>query len=401
VKICTIIYSYSPYTCGGADVYAEQVSKHLAKRGHKSVVITTKPCLNISSLKPSLEYVDGVKIYRFYPLNLYFLPRPSNSTLVKGIWSLIDTWNPHPYHVVKQILAKEKPDVVHLHTPVSLSLSMFSAVKALKLPLIFTLHDYHLLCKRTFLLHGNGKLCTTPRLICKLYRKISRSIVDSKPDIVISPSQFALDMLVNEGFFHDSAKVVIPNGVEIPKQPVKKLRNEYTNFLYLGSVSKHKGVHFLVQAFRQIKDQKLRLHIAGRGPNLEELKGIAEGDQRIRFYGFVSDESKEELLKMADIFVLPTIWYENSPNVIRESFASGTPVIASRTGGVPELIENGHNGFLFEVGDVIKLKEILEEISQNPAELERLSKGASESAKKYDMGKHMNRLENLYQQIAS
>ena len=401
MKICTIIYSYSPYTCGGADVYAEQVSKHLAKRGHKSVVITTKPCLNISSLKPSLEYVDGVKIYRFYPLNLYFLPRPSNSTLVKGIWSLIDTWNPHPYHVVKQILAKEKPDVVHLHTPVSLSLSMFSAVKALKLPLIFTLHDYHLLCKRTFLLHGNGKLCTTPRLICKLYRKISRSIVDSKPDIVISPSQFALDMLVNEGFFHDSAKVVIPNGVEIPKQPVKKLRNEYTNFLYLGSVSKHKGVHFLVQAFRQIKDQKLRLHIAGRGPNLEELKGIAEGDQRIRFYGFVSDESKEELLKMADIFVLPTIWYENSPNVIRESFASGTPVIASRTGGVPELIENGHNGFLFEVGDVIKLKEILEEISQNPAELERLSKGASESAKKYDMGKHMNRLENLYQQIAS
>jgi len=382
-------------------VYAEQVSKHLAQRGHESVVITTKPCSNISALKPSLEYLDGVKIYRFYPLNLYFLPRPSNSTPVKGIWSLIDTWNPHPYHVVKQILAKERPDVVHLHTPVSLSLSMFSAVKALKLPLIFTLHDYHLLCKRTFLLHANGKLCTNPIPICKLYRKISRGIVDSKPNLVISPSQFALDMLVNEGFFQNSAKVVIPNGVKIPKQPTTKVRNKYMDILYLGSVSRHKGVHFLVQAFRQLKDQKLRLHIAGRGPNLEELKDIAEGDQRIRFYGFVSDESKEELFSMADVFVLPTIWYENSPNVIRESFANGTPVIASRMGGVPELVGNGHNGFLFEAGDVGKLKDILQELSKNPSELEKLSNGASESAKKYDMEGHLNRLEKLYQQIAS
>jgi len=277
---------------------------------------------------------------------------------------------------------------------------MFSAVKALKLPLIFTLHDYFLLCKRTFLLHGNGKICTSPPFICKLYRKISRSIVDSKPDIVISPSQFALDMLVNEGFFHDSAKVVIPNGVEIPEQPVKKLRNEYTNFLYLGSLSKHKGVHFLVQAFRQIRDQKLRLHIAGTGPNLEELKDMADGDQRIKFYGFVSGETKEDLLRRANVFVLPTIGYENSPNVIRESFANGTPVIASRMGGVPELVENRHNGFLFEVGDVGKLKDILEELSQNPSELEKLSNGAFESAKKYDMKEHMNQLETLYQQIA-
>ena len=101
-----------------------------------------------------------------------------------------------------------------------------------------------------------------------------------------------------------------------------------------------------------------------------------------------------------DIHKVKYSWYENSPNVIRESFAYGTPVIASRTGGVPELVENGHNGFLFEVGDVGKLREILEEMSQNPSELERLSNGAFESARKYDMKEHMNKLETLYQQIA-
>lgn len=399
MKISTIIYSYSPYTCGGADIYAEQISKHLAQRGHESVVITTRPYSGMNSLKPLLEYRDKVKIYRFYPLNLYFLPNPPRSTYLRAIWSLIDTWNPHSYYVVKSILAREKPDVVHLHSPVSLSLSMFSAVKSLKLPLILTVHDYHLLCKRTFLLHGNGDLCTNPRAICSFYRRVSRLLASGKPDIVISPSQFALDMMLNAGFFVDAAKFCLPNGVQIPKQPEEKIQNEYLDLLYLGAVSKHKGVHLLIQAFRQVKDQNLRLHIAGAGSDLGEFKNMAEGDPRIKFYGFISGETKDELFKLADLLVLPTIWYENSPNVIRESFASGIPVIASNIGGIPEMVKSGYNGALFEAGNVDELRGVLEELAQDPSKVNRLSKIASESARQYDIEEHVNQLESLYQEI--
>ena len=71
MKICQIIYTYPPYVAGGADIYAERISKELSERGNEIIVITTKPYDGISSLKSSFEMENGIKVYRFYPMNIY------------------------------------------------------------------------------------------------------------------------------------------------------------------------------------------------------------------------------------------------------------------------------------------------------------------------------------------
>jgi len=398
MKICNVIYSYSPYNCGGADIYAENISKYFAKIGHESIVITTKPYSGIISLKPSIEYVNGIKVYRFYPFNIYFIQNNNQKNfLEKAIWSSIDTWNLHTYKVIKNILAREKPDVVHLHTPISFSFSVFNAAKGLNIPLILTLHDYFLLCKRCFLLHGNGKICSNPNPICKLYRNISKRIVDSKPDVVISPSKFALDIHTKEGLFKKSKKIVLPNGIEVPEEPIPKIKKEFIDIFYIGTILQHKGIIILIEAFKKIESGKLRLHIAGTGPLLNQLKELSGDDNRITFYGFVSDKHKENLFNLADIFVLPSIWYENFPVSIQEAFCCSTPVIGSSIGGIPELIQDGYNGFLFEPGNIEELKNIFENLANEPIKLKKMGKNAFESVKEFDMKKHTEKLEEVYE----
>jgi glycosyltransferase involved in cell wall biosynthesis len=398
MKICNIIYSYYPYNCGGADIYAENISKYLAKEGHESIVITTKPYINMNSLIPSIEYIENVKVYKFYPLNIYFIKNNVEKNLFhKAIWSLIDTYNPHPYTIIKKILIEEKPDVVHLHTPISLSLSIYNLIKKLKIPLIFTIHEYFLICKRSFLFRNNGENCKNPNIFCKIYRNFSKIVVDSKPDVVISPSNYSLNVLVKHGFFRDSKKVVLPNGINVPLKPVHKIKNNYVDILYIGAIVKHKGIHLLVKAFNQIKDEKLRLHIAGNGPLLENLKKFANKDNRIKFYGWISEVEKDRLLRLADISVLPSIWYENFPVFIQEAFCYSTPVIGSRIGGIPELVIDGYNGFLCEAGDIESLKRIIREFSLlKKGNIREIIKNVFISVKEYDMEKHVEKLIRVY-----
>lgn len=111
------------------------------------------------------------------------------------------------------------------------------------------------------------------------------------------------------------------------------------------------------------------------------------------------DEELITLYRKANVSVVPSIWYDNSPMVIYESLTNGTPVIGSSMGGIPELIEEGYNGFLFETGNVEELKGILENLIEHPSELKRLEEGAFESVKKYDMDEHVRKLEELYKSV--
>jgi glycosyltransferase involved in cell wall biosynthesis len=396
MKICQIIYTYPPHITGGADIYAERISRELSDKGNELVVITTRPYDGLSSLKPSFEIENGIKVYRFYPMNIYSWINSANKSLFqKMLWNALDIWNLHPYLTIKNILKKEKPDVVHIHTPVWISLSVFDAVKSLKIPVIFTVHDYLLLCRRTLLLHTNGEVCAEPRMFCKWYQGLSRKIVENKPDIVLAPSQFILDMLTANGFFQKSKLIKLPLGIELEERKAGK-SYETIDVLYAGSLIGHKGVDVLIRAFKDLKQKNIRLHILGRGPDQDDLEKLAEDDERINFHGFVGGRELRYFYGKANITVVPSVCFDNSPLVIYESFMNGTPVIGSRIGGIPELIEEGCNGFLFETGNAVELGNILQNLIENPPELKRLEKGAFESRKKYDMKVHIEKLEKIY-----
>lgn len=394
MKICLVSNLYPPSVIGGAEIVVENVANELVKRGHHVTVITTQ-----TEGRSTVEEIKGVKIYKINPWNLYtFYNHQKQPALIKPIWHLIDLWNPHSYLTVKNILKKEMPDIVNIHNFKGISLSVFSAVKSLNLPLVFTAHDYSLICIKANLLDRHHEICTDPYLICTQYNKIQRYLVNAKPDIVTAPSNFVIEQLKMSGLFNGTRTIKLPLGIQLMNEKKEK---SYQNIdiLYIGALSKHKGVHILINAFKELKNKKVRLHILGKGGDEEELKRISSDDKRITFYGFINGDELTDFYQKMNLTVVPSIWYDNSPMVIYESLRSATPVIGSKIGGIPELIEEGRNGFLFEAGNVNELKDILENLILNIPELKKLEQGAFESVKKYSIDNHMAKLENIYHSL--
>jgi len=284
--------------------------------------------------------------------------------------------------------------VVHVHNYKGLSSIAFKTSKDLKIPVVFTAHDYSTMCIRANLLNGKGKICENPRIPCKLYNRIQKHIIDDKPYIVTAPSGFVIKQLEKAGLFSDARKIVLPNPVETGTQPVEK---SYDNLdiLFVGSLSGHKGPDILIRAFRELENDNLRLHILGKGPDEDELRKLAEGDDRIIFHGFLSDDELMGMYQRGNVTVLPSICYDNFPMIIYESLMNSTPVIASRIGGIPELVKHGYNGFLFEPGSVVELSRILKKISKDPSILKRLERNAYESSQNYSIDDHVKRLEDI------
>ena len=393
MKICYTSSLYPPFVIGGAEISVRCAAEELAKKGDEVVVITTNP-----NKKCHIDVLNGVKVYRVNPLNFYPMYYQSKqSKILKLMWNIIDLWNPHSYKIVKDIIRKENPDIVHINNFKGLSLSVFSATKGLKIPLIFTAHDYSLICPRGNLLKHDA-ICTNPSMLCKTYVGIQKYLVDNKPDLVIAPSQFVIDKLKERGLFKNVKAIKLPLGIKLSKEKVEKGYN-IIDVLYIGRLNKHKGTHILIEAFKRIEQENTKLHILGGGKDEDEFKKLASSDKRIIFHGFVPDEKLTQMYQKANITVVPSIWYDNSPMVIYESLMNGTPVIGSRIGGIPELVDDGYNGLLFEAGNVVELKDKLENLIKNPSELKRLENNAFESVKKYDIGKYIRKLEELYREV--
>ena len=394
MKICFISNLYQPFVIGGAEISVRRTAEGLVRKGHEVLVITTS-----SNRKRYSEEINGVKVHRLNFTNIYTpYTLQKQPIIIKPIYYIINLWSPYSYVAVKNILKKEKPDVVHINNFKGLSLSCFSAVKSLKYPLIFTAHDYSLICPGTHLVNTSGMICKNPSRLCKLYVKVQKFIADNKPDLVTAPSWFVIDKLKARGFFENVKTMKLPLGIEIGDEKAEK-GYDIIDILYVGGLSKPKGGLILISVFKELEPENIRLHIVGKGIDEDEFKESADSDQRIIFHGYIPDEELVQLYQKANITIVPSIWYDNSPMVIYESLMNRTPVIGSRIGGIPELIEDGYNGFLFEAGNADELKRILENLIENPSKLKRLEDGAFESVEKYGMDEHIRKLEEIYDKI--
>jgi len=182
-------------------------------------------------------------------------------------------------------------------------------------------------------------------------------------DLALAPTEFARDRGVELGL--DPGKVrVVRLGVKIDPDGQRRAKPP-RRFGYVGTIAPHKGVHVLVEAFRRIAQPSLSLDVhgsLGAHPDYAaRLRGHAEGDDRVTFRGAFHEGEQARVLAGLDVLVLPSLWWENSPLTLLEARGAGVAIVASRTGGIPELLPEGA-GRLVPPGDVESLRVTLEEL---------------------------------------
>jgi len=392
MKIGLINSLYKPYKRGGAEVVFSNIVKELKKDGHDVFVITISGKSNKTNFFVTI--MDNIRIYRFYPKNIFsFIDINSQPLWKRLIWLMIDTFNFHSYRQVKMILKIEKPDLVLSHNIKGLGYLTLRAIKSLKIKNIHTLHDVQLVNPSGLIIKGQEK----QNLFCKIYAKVSNKLIDS-PSVVISPSKWLLDFYKAYGFFKKSKEIVVPNPVVLEDENfIKKFLDEKVTYLFLGQLVEHKGIIFMLEVFADFaKKNNCCLLIVGGGKLEEFLKEKYGQEKWIEFLGYIpANRLAKEVFKRVHFTIVPSLCYENSPSVIYESFKFGTPVIASAIGGIPELVQEGVNGYLFDPDNKITLLNKLNFSLHTMERFEKMSENAKIKAKDFDIKNYIYKLLQL------
>jgi len=211
-------------------------------------------------------------------------------------------------------------------------------------------------------------MCERQCLACGLrsgwLERLSRAV-----DAVTAPARFVLERHLELGFFPRAHTAVVPWGAPPLSTSVAPLRQDPgpARFLFIGGLERHKGIGIALDAFRRVPDARASLDIAGAGTMADVCRAAAQRDARIQFHGFVTGEQKSRLLEGADALLFPSLCWEAVGLVMLEAFAHGVPVIASRTGGIPEFIEEGRTGFLVKPGDAAALATHIQRLAGDRA----------------------------------
>lgn len=396
-KIAYITNLYAPQEIGGAEIYARKLIAQIKHEVDPFVITTSR--FNLSRIfTPAVEVIDEVRVYRFYPLNIcspYALRKLP--VFLKPLWHVLDLWNIHAYYMVKSILQKEKPDLVHTHNIAGFSTSIFRIIKKLSIPIVHTLHDYQLINPWAILFRG-GKIIERFNVFEKFFQFVKRS-TSKQIDIVTSPSKFVLDYHAKLNYFKSSKQITLRLGVDSIAENLEKSAMTTFNVLYIGQLVEHKGVDYLIRAFKNIKGDDYRLTIAGTGTEEAHLKFLARSDKRILFAGFVSGDQKAKHFQEASVTVLPSIWYDNSPVSIYESFQYGVPIIGSAIGGIPELVIDGYNGLTVTPRNEGHLEKAIRRVHDESELQKQFREHALESLKKYSFAGHCKELNQLYNSL--
>ncbi len=279
----------------------------------------------------------------------------------------------------REIAERKKPDIAHIHNVFPLiSPSVYHALKKMNVPVVQTVHNYRFLCPNGLFLNNDGKICERCKngnffnaIIGKCYRNsysqtfgmafslcLHRKLrtFTNKIDFFIAPSNFLRKKLI-EGGIPEKKIVVKPHFVRCGEI---KPSYDFDNYVvYMGRLSREKGLFTLLRAWKEVPG--LTLKMIGEGPIRNELENFVSQAEisNVEFLGYIGGPKRFSILKKAMFMIFPSEWYESFGYSIIESFACGTPVIASRMGGLQELVENSVTGFLFEPGNP---KDLLQKI---------------------------------------
>lgn len=355
---------------GGSERYMFECSRMLEEQGHRVFDFSmqhpeNRPSPTSEYFVSNIEYENTSMAYKLSTLG---------STVGKTIYSF------ESKRKIEALLRARKPDLVHLHMiSHQISPSILPVFRKHGIPVVQTCHEYKLVCPnyklyidrrheicerclggayRHAVYHRciKNSLSASALAAAAMYFHKAAQIYERNIDLFICPSRFMADKLA-QGGIPESKIRHLPNFINVDAYTPCYESKGYA--LYMGRLSEEKGIMTLLKAMRQVAST--RLVVVGEGPKREEIEAYIDAHRikNVSLVGYKGGDELKTVLRNAAFLVLPSEWYENSPMVILEAFASGKPVVAASIGGIPENIDDGETGFLYEPGNVRALVECI------------------------------------------
>jgi len=401
MKLLYVVHNFPPQPSYGCELYAYNIARAL-KRRHEVHVFYRVNRPDRKEYQVEQAKYEEIKVCTV------------NNTF-RNVKTFRDTYrNDAVAEAFGRYLDEIRPDLVHFQHVTCLSTTCIREAAQRGLPVVYTLHDFWLLCPRGQLLRRDLSLCDrpVPRLcvFCNAYQlgvpaqvagaryaRIPAGLASSGParfadnirkrlarnsfrgetgarrlieerlehvremcrrvNLFISPSEFLRGKMEEIGL---PGKIVTSDyGYDASRFDGFRRRESRTlRFGFVGSIIPSKGVHVLVDAFKRLTADDVELHIYGAGYSFEgyedyeqETRTLAEKDRRIIFAGPFDNARVADVFAEFDVLVVPSIWYENSPLTVHEATLAGAPVIAGDIGGMAELVRDGVNGLNFKTGN--------------------------------------------------
>ena len=396
LKILVVIHGFPPFYMAGSEVYTWNKCRELSKN-HEVIIFTRieDEFQNPYEMTESIE--NGIKVFR--------VNKPSRDYTFRSKYQDLKI-----AEIFRKKLNEVQPDVVHIDHLSHLTIQVIKIIKKLEIPIIFTLHDFWMMCIRGQLIRDDFLLCSGPSIEkcteCnmkyftsevhanhEIQRWLKRlSEVNKKVDLFIAPSRFLRNIYIRHGIPEEKIIYMDYGFNKDLINGVKKVPSEKIRFGFLGRIIPVKGISHLIDAFNEVDHSKAELNIFGRLPSSSiYLKNRCE-NSAIHFKGGYHYKDISKVLSNIDVLVVPSIWYENSPLVIHEAFVANKPVITSNLGGMSELVKHEKNGLLFEHGNVEDLKEKMNIFIENPNLIEKYSQKTYVRSIQEDVAA----IENLY-----
>ena len=293
----------------------------------------------------------------------------ASSSFRRGLGLVRTPWNWEMARALVSVVARLRPDVAHVHNVFPMiSPSAYGVLARLGVPVIQTVHNFRFLCPNgVFFTDGRVcEQCQTRGLFSAVRRRClhgsylvsaayagavwmawRKGLLPNAVTRFVALNKFSADRLVAGGLPPTRVRI-LGNFVE---RFAEGATRKHGYVLYLGRLSAEKGLMTLLEAAVAVPEMHLR--IAGTGPLEGEIRRWvrARPGARVRLEGLVAGEAKERLVREALCTVVPSEWYENFPLSVAESLSLGTAVVATRMGGLPEMIEDGVTGVICEPGD--------------------------------------------------